>query len=105
MLISQIGYIGCIVTLSVEQINVLQNLIDSYVTNGTRVAAERLYTKPKAGGLGLIRISTYLTALQCSWVKRCSFKINDSWRWELANSCNFCFDNLSIKTCIRYWAT
>jgi hypothetical protein len=58
------------------------------------VAADRLYTKPKAGGLGLIRLSTYLTALQCSWVKRCSIKINDCWRWELAAACNFCFDNL-----------
>jgi hypothetical protein len=73
---------------------VLQEIIDSYVTNGTVVAADRLYTKPGAGGLGLIRISTYLTALQCSWVKRSSVKINDPWRWELAASCNFCFDNL-----------
>ncbi len=94
MLISQIGYIGCIVTPTAEQVTVLQNIIDSYVTNGNVVAEDRLYTKPNAGGLGLIKLSTYITALQCSWVKRCSIKINDSWRWELAPSCNFCFDNL-----------
>jgi hypothetical protein len=94
MLISQIGYIGCIIQPTTEQLNTLQTLIDSYVTNGTVIAADRLYTKPKAGGIGLIRLSTYLTALQCSWVKRCSITINDSLRWTMAVSCDFCFDNL-----------
>jgi hypothetical protein len=56
------------------------------------IVAERLYSKPAEGGLGLIRLSSYVTALQCSWLKRCSFPINDSWRWNLAVSCNFNLD-------------
>ena len=94
MLISQIGYIGCIISPTPNQLSEAQNLIDSFVNNGLTIAADRLYTKPSEGGLGLINLGTYIAALQCSWVKRCAVSINDTWRWVLANSCNFCLDNL-----------
>jgi hypothetical protein len=94
MLVSQIGYIGCIITPSNAQLKTLQELIDSYVTQGTVIAKDRLYTKPRNGGLGLINLSAYVTALQCSWVKRCTVRINDVWRWRLASACNFNLDLL-----------
>jgi hypothetical protein len=94
MLVSQIGYIGCIITPSYQQLKTLQDMIDSYVTQDTVIARDRLYIKPKEGGLGLINLSDYVTALQCSWVKRCAAKINDSWRWRLASACNFNLDML-----------
>ncbi len=94
MLLSQIGYLGCIITPSAEQIRIKQDLIDSYVTKGIVIAADRLYTKPKKGGLGLIRLESYITALQCSWIKRCSIIINDTWRWNLGMACGFVFSNL-----------
>jgi hypothetical protein len=94
MLVWQIGYIGCIITPSYQQLKTLQDMIDSYVTQGTVIARDRLYIKPKEGGLGLINLSDYVTALQCSWVKRCAAKINDSWRWRLASACNFNLDML-----------
>ncbi len=94
MLVSQIGYIGCIITPSNAQLKTLQELIDSYVTQGTVIAKDRLYTKPRDGGLGLINLSAYVTALQCSWVKRCTVRINDVWRWRLASACNFNLDLL-----------
>jgi hypothetical protein len=85
MLVSQIGYIGCIITPTAQQVTTLQSLINDYVTSGTVVAADRLYTCPCEGGLGLIKLESYLSALQCSWVKRCYTRINDSWRWILAS--------------------
>ncbi len=91
MLISQIGYIGCIVSPTANQINVMQNLIDGYVTKGIVFAKDRLYDAPKEGGLGLINLEHYITALQCSWVRRCFTTINDSWRWRVADGCNFDF--------------
>jgi hypothetical protein len=94
MLISQIGYIGCIVTPTEEQFRILQDLIDGYVIRGIVVSKDRLYTKPKAGGLGLINLKSYVAALQCSWIKRCSYKINDPWRWMLASACRFNLDIL-----------
>jgi hypothetical protein len=94
MLLSQIGYIGCIITPDPEQIDTMQELIDGYVKKGIVIAADHLYKKPKHGGIGMIRIEQYITALQCSWIKRCSVKINDTWRWTLGASCSFVFGNL-----------
>jgi hypothetical protein len=94
MLISQIGYIGCIVTPTQQQLNILQSLIDNYVKSSIVIANDRLYMKPSDGGLGLINLNSYIAALQCSWVKRCTIVINDSWRWTLAVSCNFHLDLL-----------
>jgi hypothetical protein len=94
MLVSQIGYIGCIVTPKQNQLQTMQGLINDNVTTGIVVAADRLYTKPCQGGLGLINLDSYIPALQCSWLKRCYSRINDSWRWVLASSCEFILDNL-----------
>jgi hypothetical protein len=103
MLVSQIGYIGCIITPTANQLATLQSLIKDYVTTGIVVAADRLYTRPCEGGLGLINLDSYLAALQCSWIKRCYNRINDSWRWVLASACDFILDNLRPdmfnKTC------
>ncbi len=96
MLISQLGYIGCIVTPTAAQLTTLQTLIDAYVKGNVVIAADRLYLKPTDGGLGLIKLSHYFAALQCSWVKRCSVNINDQWRWTLAVSCNFQLDLLRV---------
>jgi hypothetical protein len=101
MLLSQIGYIGCIITPKPEQTKTMQDLIDGYVKKGIVIAADRLYTKPKDGGLGMIRIETYISALQCSWIKRCSLKINDTWRWTLGSCCEFVFSNLRCDSINR----
>ncbi len=92
MLVSQIGYIGCIITPTDEQLKILQSLIDTYVKSSTVIAAHRLYLKPAEGGLGLINLTSYIAALQSSWIKRCSLFINDPWRWNLAVACNFQMD-------------
>jgi hypothetical protein len=97
MLVSQIGYIACIISPTPAQLTVLQNICDDYVTNGIVVSRDRLYTKPKYGGLGLINIETYYKALQCSWMKRCLLNVNDSWRWLLVRSCNFNLDMLRLS--------
>jgi hypothetical protein len=93
MLISQLGYIGCIISPTGEQLDILQTLIDGYVTRGIVVSKDRLYSHPKLGGLGLIDLNQYIMALQCSWIRRCYTVINDSWRWRIAEAFNFNFDN------------
>jgi len=97
MLLSQIGYIGCFITPTENQLEIMQNLIDGFVTQRMVIAAERLYVKPTEGGLGLIRLSSYIAALQCSWLKRCSVNINDPWRWNLAQACDFNLDLIRIE--------
>ncbi|MFN9982186.1 MAG: hypothetical protein ACK53Y_19825, partial [bacterium] len=97
MLLSQIGYIGCFITPTDNQLSEMQTLIDGFVTQRMVIAADRLYLKPVEGGLSLIRLSSYIAALQCSWIKRCTVNINDPWRWNLAVSCDFNLDLVRIE--------
>jgi hypothetical protein len=69
-MISQIGYIGCIITPTPVQANRLQKLLDDFCTGTARIAKKKLYLPPNCGGIGLIKICDYVTALQCSWIKR-----------------------------------
>ncbi len=101
MLVSQIGYIGCIITPRPDQMAAMQNIIDRFVTGSIVIAEDRLYSKPKNGGLGLIDLKNYITALQCSWIKRCRQQINDPWRWNLVASCNFRLEDLNLNNIDR----
>jgi len=98
MLISQIGYIGCIVTPTLDQLRTMQSLIDGYVTRGIVIANDRLYRRPNEGGLGLIDLTQYITALQCSWIKRCYTSVNDPWRWRVAEACDFYLEDLKLPS-------
>jgi len=97
MLISQIGYGACIFTPTAEQLTRMQDIVNNYVLGGIPVAKDRLYKRPRDGGLGLIDLRTFCPSLQCSWVKRCASVINDTWRWNLAKSCNFHIDMLRVS--------
>jgi hypothetical protein len=92
MLVSQVGYVGCIITPTDDQLERMQNIIDGFATTCVVVAKDRLYTKPHKGGLGLINLKSYCVALQCGWLKRCLTNVNDVWRWHLARSCDFNLD-------------
>ena len=96
MLLSQIGYVGCFITPLDSQLDTMQSLIDGYVKKDLVISADRLYLKPNEGGLGLIRLKSYIEALQCSWLKRCSVTINDTWRWNLALACDFNLDLIRV---------
>ncbi len=43
MLLSQIGYLGCIITPSPEQIENMQSMINGFVKKGIVIAADRLF--------------------------------------------------------------
>ncbi len=80
-MISQIGYLGCIISPSAFQLNRLQKLLDDFCTGKSRIAKKKLYLPPNIGGLGLIKLSDFVTALQCSWVKRVTQHWGDNWRF------------------------
>jgi hypothetical protein len=82
-MISQIGYLGCIITPSGGQTNRLQKLLDDFCTGTSRIAKKKLYMPPNLGGLGLIKISDYIISLQCSWIKRTMQHWGDNWRYDI----------------------
>jgi hypothetical protein len=86
-MISQIGYLGCIITPSPGQTNRLQKLLDDFCTGTSRIAKKKLYMPPNLGGLGLIKIQDYITSLQCSWIKRTTQHWGDNWRYDIKLKC------------------
>jgi hypothetical protein len=86
-MLSQIGYLGCIITQTAGQLNRLQKLLDDFCTGTTRISKKKIYLPPNAGGLGLIKISEFITSLQCSWIKRTTQHWGDNWRFDIKNKC------------------
>jgi hypothetical protein len=86
-MLSQIGYIGSILSPTNNQCKRLQDLTDKFCLGTMRIAKKKLYLPPAQGGLGLIKISSYITALQCAWVKRSTEHWCDNWRFDLKKAC------------------
>ena len=96
MLISQVTYLGPVLTPENAIINEIQTCIDNFVIRGMPVAADRKYIKPQNGGLGLIKIADLFDSMKCSWFKRIlQDVINDNWRLSILKNC---YGNI---TCFR----
>jgi hypothetical protein len=86
-MLSQIGYLGCIITPTAGQLNRLQKMLDDFCTGSARVSKKKLYLPPNAGGLGLIKLNDYIISLQCSWIKRTTQHWGDNWRFDIKSKC------------------
>jgi hypothetical protein len=102
LLLSQINYLGCIITPNREQLNSITQVISGFILGRTNISKERLFLKPEEGGLGMISIENFLTAQQAIWVKRANISTRDCWRYDLrllakGNCLNICPANLSVE--------
>jgi len=82
-MLSQIGYLGSIISPTPGQLKRMQEILDNFCLSTMRVAKKKLYTPANEGGLGLINLGNYITALQCAWVKRTTQHWCDNWRYDL----------------------
>jgi hypothetical protein len=65
----------------------LQRSLDNFCLGSTRLAKKQLYLPASEGGLGLVKLTDYITAIQCSWVKRTTQHWGDNWRYDLKLKC------------------
>ena len=72
LLLSQISYIGCIISPTREQFRKLSDIYEKFVKGSLNISKEKLYISPSKGGLGLIDIKNFLAAQQTVWYKHCS---------------------------------
>jgi hypothetical protein len=84
LLIPQINYFASILTPSHDTILNLQLAMERFVLGGLPLARDRIYKKVGEGGLGLFNLADFISALQCTWIKRCVQSINDNWKYRLA---------------------
>jgi hypothetical protein len=82
-ILSQINYLGCIITPIEDDLCWMQNSFDSFCTGNLRIGKEKLYLPLGDGGLGLINIKNALIAQQAIWFKRAAKSTRDNWRYDL----------------------
>jgi hypothetical protein len=83
--LSQITYLGCIIKPSQEDSKTIEETLEKFVKGNLNLSKEKLYSKPELGGVGLIRLDSFLSAQQTLWVKRALDACCDSWREDLYN--------------------
>ncbi len=83
LLIPQLNYLGCFLTPEEDLLDTLQGIMDSFVLKGQAISKDRHYLPPEQGGTGLFRLTDFLIAQKCSWVKRAYVNQNDNWRLAL----------------------
>jgi hypothetical protein len=65
----------------------MQDLMDNFCLGTMRFARKKRYLPPTLGGLGLVNVKNYITALQCSWIKRTTQHWCDNWRFDIKAAC------------------
>jgi hypothetical protein len=86
-MLSQIGYTGSFITPDRNQLKRMQDIMDAFCLGSMRVARKKRYLPPILGGLGLINLKNFITALQCSWIKRTTQHWCDNWRFDIKAAC------------------
>jgi exonuclease III len=83
LMLSQISYVGSIISPTEEQFCSIETIINEFISSNLRLSKKYVNVSLKKGGIGMINVRHFIVGLQCSWIKR-SFKNNiDLWRKRL----------------------
>ena len=87
MILSQLSYLGCIISPDKDQMLRIKNIIDRFVVGKLNIAKDRIYRPPELGGLGMIDIGEFIVSQQVVWIKRTFLSTRDNWRVDLKLIC------------------
>ncbi len=83
LLLPQINYIASILTPPDNVVARLNDTMEKFVAGGLNIRKSKLYSPIKEGGVGMLDLNDFISALQCSWIKWCHRNIIDNWRYQL----------------------
>ena len=83
LLLSQINYLGCIITPDPGQMRTMKNLIEGFIVGRLNIAKDRICRPSNLGGLGMIDVEDFISAQQVVWVKRAAISLRDNWRVDM----------------------
>ena len=84
-MVSQLTYIITVLTPNEKNLEEIQNHINNFIqdiplTKKNWINSHQLYTRPKNGGMGMIKLDDFIQAIKVSWIRRyCINKIEDHW--------------------------
>ena len=85
MLCSQLTYVSTVLTPTDKQLESIQTTINNFVqdipiTKKNWINSNQMYTPPKQGGMGMIKLEDFIQAIKVSWIRRyCIQLIDDHW--------------------------
>ena len=83
ILLSQFVYLLTILDTTTSSIcDRIQTLLNNFILGDTKrkwMSEDYIYTRKSQGGLGFIRLSTFVQGLKCAWMKRYICGANDHW--------------------------
>jgi hypothetical protein len=85
--LSQVNYLGCIITPTAQQIQKIEDSMVKFAKGKLNISRDRIFNSPAEGGLGLFDLSSFICAQQTQWVKRALEAACDTWREDLYNLC------------------
>ena len=88
LLLSQISYLGCIISPDQEQMRTIKNLIERFIVGRLNIAKDRIFRPTFLGGLGMIDLEDFIIAQQVVWVKRAAISLRDNWRVDMKRLSN-----------------
>ena len=94
LLMPQLNYIGTILSPDRETLIEIEQMMEGFVTSGFQIAKSRLYVPANSGGIGLFQLETFITALQCTWIKRAFENCNDNWKYDIVTGSNLNLNNI-----------
>ena len=90
----QLNYIGTILSPDRETLIEIEQMMEGFVTSGFQIAKSCLYVPANSGGIGLFQLETFITALQCTWIKRAFENCNDNWKYDIVTGSNLNLNNI-----------
>ncbi len=66
LLLPQINYIASILTPPDNVLTRLNDTMEKFVVGGLNIGKSKLYSPIKEGGVGMLNLSDFIAALQCS---------------------------------------
>ena len=86
--LSQINYVGCIITPTANQLKEMSSLIFNYIKGSLNISKDRITLPTNMGGLGFPDISKFIISQQTVWIKRANISCRDNWRFDLRAASN-----------------
>jgi hypothetical protein len=80
LILPQVAFIGTILNPPDNWAEKLNNVCEKFVLGSEKISKTKLYIPPKFGGIGLINIGDFLTALKCTWLKKALLSTDDNWK-------------------------
>jgi hypothetical protein len=80
LILPQVAFIGTILNPPENWADKLNSVCEKFVLGTDKISKTKLYIPPKLGGIGLINIGDFLTALKCTWLKKALVSTDDNWK-------------------------